>query len=67
MCALLAGLAVVLCLMPASVLVISLSLDNFPGYASPIFVVPVVMLCLFGSGFVFCVVSLVVGRCSRGR
>jgi len=61
MCALLAALAVVLCSLPASVLAISLPRDNFPGWTSPIFVVPVVMLGLFGAGAVFCTVSFILG------
>jgi hypothetical protein len=61
--AILAVVTAVLCVVPIILLNVSLSnSDTFPGYSSPIFIVPVVMLVIFGLVFLLSLVALLIGR-----
>lgn len=62
LCLVLALVAGVLAVLPVSFLSVSMSQSNFPGYSSPIFIVPVVMLAMFGIAFLFFLISLIFSR-----
>lgn len=61
-CAVLALVSALLSAVPALFLSTSLSLTNFPGYGSPLFIVPVVMLGIFALSFLFFLVAFIFGR-----